>query len=930
MLKDSYNFKNVDLSMAQMLIAIVLDYHGQFAAAERVLQFYNPETINVDSTVMEKRNHYQLEFLVLAKKTGRSFLATVIHNFYTQKILPNGRTRNNALAKKISLLDINVSMSEKELYNECMILLTSPERIIIHYMRTDMFYTQFKKWLRTNPKYKYDNFGRLNDLSDSKCRALLEPVISRIRSYSADAFDVHTLTPNNFVFNTLNMYFRDTADENGCYNKDSDVSKFYAILNSRGQDREISSGEENSSTTALSFFEVDLNKSQPDINFRDIAIKICKASKELYTHNNSSIAFYDIFSRYRDIIFLNQDYAKELDKILSGCSVVKFDRTDAFSKNKKTPVKDSLRTKYKHREEYLILFNKILTSGGVSMREIKTLYDDQIMHSKTIENREGRILYHNGRTNIKGNFKNSERFKKIYDGFIALKDFINFINSDANIYGITIYNFDTKIFRNLKLANAVTDLESYLEFGDVTNELIEEEPEADDGILIKQNQEVQRDLYDIRNITMFALLKNTPLGSIQEIQKLEEQRENEQLAFTTNINNFLQKITNYKIDVPFFGEDYVCPSDFVCDYILKGYSYDRSKVEQFISLPVLLAQQAMKENRPVVFTFDIKDPEKFKLLSNYLSALEIIMALDGVPMINRSGWFEFDNVNIIEDYLKDVKDNYLNPNVHYFDMFYRKHFVDGAFVSFFGNPEEDVPYWQKLRILFSVNNFLLCMLHDLSEIQYVLVDYNRDPLGVYIKMCEYLNLIEFDFGAVTLAQLYKIYNPTRLSYHTGACFGPREAQQVKKVFEKYLTRFYVNLFEEPDNKTYIGILKRIKNEMYNTFKPNGSLQNTNFKLQEKLREISEELSEIYTTYSTQSYSEFFCNDDDLLYYFSSCATFDDNGFALSNGKLYTKNNGKTFLYKYGCVITLDVFDKSYSYRPLTRDDVDLYQTFGQN
>lgn len=40
MLKGVYSFKNLDLDIAQAYIAIVLDYHSQYKAAERVLNFY--------------------------------------------------------------------------------------------------------------------------------------------------------------------------------------------------------------------------------------------------------------------------------------------------------------------------------------------------------------------------------------------------------------------------------------------------------------------------------------------------------------------------------------------------------------------------------------------------------------------------------------------------------------------------------------------------------------------------------------------------------------------------------------------------------------------------------------------------------------------------------------------------------------------------
>ena len=81
-------------------------------------------------TVVREKKY--LEYLALAKKQKKSFLATVIHDMYNNKVLDNGRNRNNSLANKVSLLDLNVNISEKEIYNDVMILQTSQEHISLH------------------------------------------------------------------------------------------------------------------------------------------------------------------------------------------------------------------------------------------------------------------------------------------------------------------------------------------------------------------------------------------------------------------------------------------------------------------------------------------------------------------------------------------------------------------------------------------------------------------------------------------------------------------------------------------------------------------------------------------------------------------------------------------------------------------------------
>lgn len=326
MLKGVYSFKNLDLDIAQAYIAIVLDYHSQYKAAERVLNFYKYVSSDENEVTVIREKKY-LEYLALAKKQKKSFLATVIHDMYNNKVLDNGRNRNNSLANKVSLLDLNVNISEKEIYNDVMILQTSQEHILIHYMRTHTFFVQFRKWLKN--KYPKDKFNRPNNFTDAKCKELLNPVITRCRNYFTNNFNKSSIGLDDYIFKALNMYFKDSPDKDGNYDKKSEVNEFFEIMNRHGQDREVSGSDADSSTTALNFVGIDLHLRKSEIDFRDIAIKICKASKILYTHKGGA-AFYDIFSRYRDLKFRSDENAINAVKKLRGCFVYDYGTRRCF------------------------------------------------------------------------------------------------------------------------------------------------------------------------------------------------------------------------------------------------------------------------------------------------------------------------------------------------------------------------------------------------------------------------------------------------------------------------------------------------------------------------------------------------------------------------------------------------------------------------
>lgn len=204
------------------------------------------------------------------------------------------------------------------------------------------------------------------------------------------------------------------------------------------------------------------------------------------------------------------------------------------------------------------------------MKDIKTIYDNQIEVSLSVKKRDQKCIYKVEGGNVKGNFKNSERFKTIYDGFIALKDLINFINSSDNVLGVTLYNLNTEVFRNQELANTITDLESYVKYGSITSKLVSEVSSDYDGVMMKSNTEVKDELNKLKVIDMFEILKDTPLNSIQKIREIEKKEKQEKNSLVLKINAFKNKVNSFNPEISFIPKNFACPSDYVCDYINRG------------------------------------------------------------------------------------------------------------------------------------------------------------------------------------------------------------------------------------------------------------------------------------------------------------------------------------------------------------------------
>ena len=114
--------------------------------------------------------------------------------------------------------------------------------------------------------------------------------------------------------------------------------------------------------------------------------------------------------------------------------------------------------------------------------------------------------------------------------------------------------------------------------------------------------------------------------------------------------------------------------------------------------------------------FDLNEQFQFVVISKYLAAIECIMALDGVPMLNKQGLFDYKDTDYILNYMDEegTEECYVSKHgtksIYVFDHSYRKVFIDKIFDTLIPGLAQELPYWQKLRILFSINNFLICFL----------------------------------------------------------------------------------------------------------------------------------------------------------------------------------------------------------------------------
>lgn len=329
--------------------------------------------------------------------------------------------------------------------------------------------------------------------------------------------------------------------------------------------------------------------------------------------------------------------------------------------------------------------------------------------------------------------------------------------------------------------------------------------------------------------------------------------------------------------------------------------------------------------------FDLNEQFQFVVISKYLAAIECIMALDGVPMLNKQGLFDYKDTDYILNYMDEegTEECYVSKHgtksIYVFDHSYRKVFIDKIFDTLIPGLAQELPYWQKLRILFSINNFLICFLKSMCGISNILDRYADNPVSVYISLCDYLDVLNLDLDKISVPRLYRLYNYTRLIYQTGNSIDVYKAKEVKKEFELCIQKFFITLFSDEENKTYYNLLQKMKTEMFDTFKPKGCLQNVDPAKRDSLRKIARKLDSRDISYVKQAHEKFFC-DKDLLYRFRSCAEFNEDGFAVQNGELFESSTGK-FLHHTGASVKPDILGIEEIISPITDKDVSEYALF---
>lgn len=923
MLVRDFNDDIIDMDIAQFALAITLDFEGEYRASNAILGFYNKQVglateedkptreskspyFNNSDNIIERgriRDNLYNKLLYNAQQRKISFLKVFIAYLYSNKcIYAVNKNRVYTTVESYSLKDLLVQTTIEKLYDSCIKLLfkTKPKDLLGVYMRTHRFRNSFVRWLRI--KYPVDNFGRKNNFDDAKVNALLETVIHRIKLYSLNQYNIDSMQPDKYIFFALNNFFKDSAKLQG--SEESDVTKFYQIMNSYGQDRDVQGEDSDGSATALSFVGIDLNKKVTNFNFVEVASRICKASQIIFDYKKSSTAYYDLFSKYRDdILEESAGDNKNLLRSFVGCSFNLYKRQDNFTIDSDMDLA-TLKQKFEKRKHYLTLMN-ILITHGVDISNLANLYRKQFEYTNTLSARDGFRLYKTS-FGSKRTETNGEIFRTLYDGMLAVKEFLEFIESDENTYGITVSNFNTDVFRSMEYIRRFKTIEEYVKYGDSVKKILDEAKSTEtSGMEENTSLYTNDEIYTMITTNelflqnpIFRSLQSVSIGYINEVLYKRNIQSRNQEFFTKfdDIYSSCQARDLGKWGI--YGSSDEIPREYCSNLVMQCI------MELFKSL---------KGN-----TFDT--PETFRRILIFLTNLERLMTLEGHPVVQ-------DGIYTItygdEDpfsYLDDGHHMFNDANGDFNEGLFNNHrkfrgvFVKTIFDNWF--PEHsDIALSEKFRILLTINRVIQILQYRLHSLYKVLNSNKGDIDLAYINATTQIDILNIHLPITRLSTLNNLSGEGGTLYQVHLPINQKVKLDTLKdrLVLKYVNQYLIGMKDE------FEFLNSLSDAINTTFKLSYAVSEDH-KMEKLLKEAHNNIIAQYG-YKVKRANINFTDSLDLR--LKSCR-HNDNGILLVEYRPFSFNEGKSFIHYKGFVITIDLVREKTMIRSLTEDDFGKY------
>lgn len=495
----------------QFATSIVLDRYGEIEAAKAMLVFLK----GTQGCAYEKETNRRAlaEYLTKqSKETGKDLIAITIDYFFDNKVFKKGR------ANRVINSTVNCTLEEKlknGITREC--LVNEISRIFAHndatmllylYVSTEMFREQLVNFCREESKRVS---GRTDAAGDDVVEQLLEMIREEVHKYHS-YYSTETCSPDSVLF-------PDRTKTSGAISfiQKKQRETYLGLFNSVGIESHMS-GTDN--MTLMDSVSISGNVLPVDIDFINVCSKIQAASALLFSHRNDAKPYYDIFSYHRNKVINTKGKALASSN-LQGCTLQFGIDSQLLCDSNPT-----LKEKFSVRSELWEIFDELLDKN-ITIDQLSDIYDRNIRHTKrvfaTSNGKNGKLLYSiSEHTSRAAGSTNGKRFFMLFNGYLALKELLAFLNSSSNSLGVSMYDFPVEIFRDKRLLSRVKNFEDYIKYGSEICKLIAEEEQKPDHLTYQidgllNNDTVYSQLTE-RNVVQsdqnVQAFMNTPINEI--------------------------------------------------------------------------------------------------------------------------------------------------------------------------------------------------------------------------------------------------------------------------------------------------------------------------------------------------------------------------------------------------------------------------------
>lgn len=504
MLLTDYYQEAISFEDAKFAIAIALANLAENEASAAVLSYLGT---NIGSGIAEK-DYISQRSVILHElsKFNTGMVQSVIQYFWECPVLTrvNVTSRVHNYAHTCSLQDLLRVANMNIIYNTTMKLLfeTPVKKLILAFVRTSQFKKALYHKIRKDFGLSRDNI-RMNNLSDDILSEVLEDFYIWVNNYSSDgSYHASSGTPTPYLLNTFGSFY-----------VNSTAGNIFQIINRKGQD--FSLGEGNTTYTDLVGESLNERKS---LHFVSICKKICDASFLLFRHGSNDVSFYDIFSYHRDKnLRVTVNSMSNKFQRLAGCKV-DYDDDTTYAVN---GFSSSVANKKAGRLALCDKLEEILTCG-IRKEDVYRLYKQLLQITDQQSVKDGARLFSTASHSTRHLESNGQMMQILLDGYLALKELLDYLDAEGCLPGVTVNSFPVEIFRDRMYLRRFKTLEEYVSYvcdvnclmGEIKLNSDRSKSRDDTGILSNDTVFEIMSSKKLLNDAVFTELRDMPLSII--------------------------------------------------------------------------------------------------------------------------------------------------------------------------------------------------------------------------------------------------------------------------------------------------------------------------------------------------------------------------------------------------------------------------------